>query len=162
MKILARLTDKVLFNKEGISFKKPVRKSLVLLKNRADLYACLYNSDNDSYRLLESDKYYFLKLKKIIKEETDCTVTQLNKLGKVIINSLCLDYVQHTDLYLCETDNSFKTKKEKNKEILLWLNLDELMDRIVFKEYSDTRKIYLQELDKELIRVYFKMLKIIR
>ena len=65
----------------------------------------------------------------------------------------------HTFLYLCDTAD--KTKK-KNSDVLLWLNLDEILDSIVFREYDDVKLIYRQALDKELIREYLKLLKIIR
>ena len=53
-------------------------------------------------------------------------------------------------------------QKKKNSDVLLWLNLDEILDSIVFREYDDLKLIYRQALDKELIREYLKLLKIIR
>lgn len=164
MKTRASLSDKVLFNKEGLADSKAVYKNLLLLRSNDDLYACINNTDLECYSFIETDTVYPLfpsfGLKKAVKEKTDCTVTRIQELGKVLLNSKMLDYVQCSYLYLCDTE--IYTKEEKNTKDLLWLNLDELLDYIVFKEYSNIRQIYRQALDKELLREYFKILKILR
>ena len=62
MKTLARLTDKVIFNKEGLSYNRTVYRSLVLLRNSDNLYACIYDSDTDSTKLIETDKGVYAEL----------------------------------------------------------------------------------------------------
>ena len=97
MKTLARLTDKVIFNKEGLSYNRAVYRSLVLLRNSDNLYACIYDSDTDSTKLIETDKVFFsFRLRRLLKDLTGCKVNNIRILGKVILNSRLLDFVQHT------------------------------------------------------------------
>ena len=153
MKTLARLTDKVIFNKEGLSYNRAVYRSLVLLRNSDDLYACIYDSDTDSTKLIETDKVFFsFRLRRLLKDLTGCKVNNIRLLGKVILNSRLLDFVQHTFLYLCETAD--KTKK-KNSDVLLWLNLDEILDLLARLIRSDKARrkdinVEFKKAEKEL------------
>ena len=77
MKTLARLTDKVIFNKEGLSHNRAVYRSLVLLRNSDNLYACKIAKDNDlilllgkgsdNYQAIEDRKEYYSEKEEAIK-----------------------------------------------------------------------------------------------
>lgn len=165
MNTIAKLDDKAVLGKDGISVAKPRYTSRAILRNSKGLYAVMYAERFNLYSLvgggIDNNETPIEALKREVLEETGCSCDEIDKLGIVSENRYHADYTQISYYFVVTTNGVVKepdlTADEKqNKTTLEWHTFDELYNLISNPVHKTNQQKFLQARDVAALDYYIK------